>query len=309
LIYLRNIYGSDLNELFRQAGATPHILQTDNFTSFSGGAFENYLQQHRIRHVFSKTYSPQSNGTVENANGQIRKKLRDLFLRQNNFRWYDQLHYIQESWNTTRHGTTKQRPVDLYFDHGNDELQDEVYGKLRDRADNLLAKYRAKQFNENDWVRVSMVALDSQVRRAHKEGKIKNVVALWSKTKYQINHIVRNRLANWQYSIKDRFGRPVIAHREPALFFASELLATNPYDPLFDDNPNLAINVAQLNRFANSNVNPNQQLPAPNQIPLHTRAGVIQQGPIALRTRGRGGGRPLLRLRGGANENDSEEED
>jgi transposase InsO family protein len=49
----------------------PHILQTDNGTEFSNQTLAAYTTQHQIKHIFTTSYTPQSNGKVERANREI----------------------------------------------------------------------------------------------------------------------------------------------------------------------------------------------------------------------------------------------
>jgi transposase InsO family protein len=49
----------------------PHILQTDNGTEFSNAVLAAYTTQHQIKHIFTTSYTPQSNGKVERANREI----------------------------------------------------------------------------------------------------------------------------------------------------------------------------------------------------------------------------------------------
>ena len=54
----------------------PHILQTDSGTEFRNATLALYTAQHQIKHIFTTSYSPESNGKVERASREIRKKLR-----------------------------------------------------------------------------------------------------------------------------------------------------------------------------------------------------------------------------------------
>ena len=54
----------------------PHILQTDSGAEFRNAILNAYATQNQIRHIFTTSYSPESNGKVERANREIRKKIK-----------------------------------------------------------------------------------------------------------------------------------------------------------------------------------------------------------------------------------------
>ena len=64
-----------------------------------------------IKQEFTLSYTPQSNGLVENLNNQIRKILREMFLRNNNTIWYDKLKLVAKNKNNQKKSTIK-KPTD-----------------------------------------------------------------------------------------------------------------------------------------------------------------------------------------------------
>jgi transposase InsO family protein len=52
----------------------PHILQADNGTEFKG-AFLILLQSHGIKIINGRPRHPQSQGTIEQANGVLKEKI------------------------------------------------------------------------------------------------------------------------------------------------------------------------------------------------------------------------------------------
>ena len=61
--------------IVHRAGNTyPRIIQSDNGGEFSG-ELTDWMTQHNIHPIKTLSYTPQSNGLVENMNGQLRKNL------------------------------------------------------------------------------------------------------------------------------------------------------------------------------------------------------------------------------------------
>jgi IS30 family transposase len=73
-----------MQTIVHRAGDTyPSIIQSDNGGEFQGELLD-WMREHNITHIKTLSYTPQSNGLVENANGQIRKILREFMLRKRN---------------------------------------------------------------------------------------------------------------------------------------------------------------------------------------------------------------------------------
>ena len=80
------------------------MLQSDNGGEFKG-ELTKYCDDVGIKQVFTLSYTPRSNGLVENLNNQIRKILREMFLRNNNTIWYDKLELVAKNKNNQKNST------------------------------------------------------------------------------------------------------------------------------------------------------------------------------------------------------------
>ena len=60
------------------------------------------------------SYSPTSNGLIENFNNILRKLIREGFIRNNNFNWIDNLDVYIKNRNESRHSTTKYTPNQIW---------------------------------------------------------------------------------------------------------------------------------------------------------------------------------------------------
>jgi transposase InsO family protein len=104
-----------MEDICSKAGVYCKILQRDNGLEFSGH-LTTWLDGHNIQGIKTLSYSPQSNGLIENFNNQLRKMLRELMIRHGNLVWYNQLDLCCSIKNRQRNSTTK-----------NDQL---IYGKI-----------------------------------------------------------------------------------------------------------------------------------------------------------------------------------
>jgi hypothetical protein len=166
-----------------------HIL-VDRGTEFYGD-FKVFCKDNNIKLRTTSSYSPQSNGVVENKNKQIRKLIRDIFVRTNRMNWIDYTEDIADNLNWGRHGTKKARPIDLWTNTNvpvadiPDNIEPEKRAKQIKERDRMLARQSAFKDKETDLqpgdqVRVAMNALFSKVRKQVKAGIGKSIVVTYS---------------------------------------------------------------------------------------------------------------------------------
>lgn len=102
----------------------PEILVTDNGTQFTSEFFEKFVKEHKIRHIKTPVYHPQSN-TVEATNKCVKTMLRaELLKRLDHTDWSAQLQRVVMNLNTNPRMPTGQSPHYL------------VYGRERHRTGN-----------------------------------------------------------------------------------------------------------------------------------------------------------------------------
>jgi len=89
----------------------PIVLQTDNGKEFKNRVLANYLRLWGITQVFSKAYTPTTQGMVERYNQTLKHKIFKGFLRNKNKKWVDDLASYAENINTTKKSVTKEAPL------------------------------------------------------------------------------------------------------------------------------------------------------------------------------------------------------
>jgi len=91
----------------------PIVLQTDNDKEFKNKVLANYLRLWGITQVFSKAYTPTTQGMVEQYNQTLEHKIFNGFLRNKNKKWVDDLASYVENINTAKQSVTKEAPLDI----------------------------------------------------------------------------------------------------------------------------------------------------------------------------------------------------
>lgn len=218
------------NEFERIVGTYPTYILCDNGLEFQGD-FLNYCKEHGIKIRNTSTYSPQANGVAENKNKQIRKLIRDIFLRTNKKNWSKYIDDIEENLNNTYHSTKKTTPNKLWVDTigrvkmPNRNIPETMENGLNPQQKEVLRMERRKKlFDEKtlevgDYVRVKMNALYSGVRSIVKANNEKLLVVKFTPDLYRIAKVVKPRnTQKLEYYIENSDGV-----RPNRTFFLSDL--------------------------------------------------------------------------------------
>ena len=116
---LRNKEGASVARAFDEsvlanADQAPSVVQTDRGSEFVSGEFEAVLRRHDVKHVFSRAFTPQSQGQIERWHGTLKGMLRTHMAHfKGSRRWVDVLPLVLEGYNTSRHTTTGFSPYQL----------------------------------------------------------------------------------------------------------------------------------------------------------------------------------------------------
>jgi len=118
---------------------SPIVLQTDNSKEFKNTALANYLCLWGITQVFSKAYTPTTQGMVEQYNQTLKHKIFNGFLQNKNMKWVDDLASYAENINTAKQSVTKEAPIDIQKSI-TPELQANVEQRLTERNERKTEK-------------------------------------------------------------------------------------------------------------------------------------------------------------------------
>ena len=234
-----------LRDICNKAGVYPEILQKDGGGEFQG-ATNTFMEGHNIKWINTLSYSPQSNGLIENFNNQLRKMLRELMIRHGNLVWYNQLDLCCSIKNRQRNSTTKKRPIDIWqntpYTRAERFNNHEVAMNTSEKARKDVLKNTTQEFELGDYVRVKLLQLYSQIRKMVKDGEKKYIVVKYSPEIYVIDKILRPDRAGYEklrYTLKTLGGEPLLTQkkwnkpnkiRRQKRFFASDFIKIEKED-------------------------------------------------------------------------------
>ena len=241
-----------LQSIFDEMTIKPHIIQSDNGSEFKNYYTINWYKQNGIQHIFTLPYAPESNGLIENFNKQLRKMMREIFIRTNDLNWVDYLQLLCDNKNTQYNSTTKHIPNTLW---NPDSFYTNVKNKTRElppslatgfkpedvriqARENIKAKAKKQierthidELNIGDHVRVKMSSLYSELRREVKAGNKKLINVSYSPEIYRIFKILKEDHPTYErkrYTLRKLDGSPL--HTESKI---NEMKKTHRYRRLF----------------------------------------------------------------------------
>lgn len=110
VIALKNIFMS---------GDIPERLQCDNDSTFTSNNVKDILKELSIYQIVNPSYSPQTNGFVENKNKSIKNLINAHFVAYQTRRYYDIVDKVAFTLNNTRHSVTKLTPQQVHRGYEN----------------------------------------------------------------------------------------------------------------------------------------------------------------------------------------------
>lgn len=168
---------------------TPKNLQTDQGKEFFNSTFAKLMQKYKINHY--NTYSNLKASIVERANRTLKNLMWKQFSLQGNYKWLNILNEIVFKYNTTKHGTTGMKPIDITEKNEKDVLKS-TYSKIK-----TIDPTKSK-FKKGDYVRIS------KYREAFQKGYTPN----YSNEIFQVKEI---KLTNPKtYLLKDEKNEDIL---------------------------------------------------------------------------------------------------
>lgn len=208
--YLRKLKTKDAKEVVREfstfmtAENKPKILKSDNGESTSK-EFKALLQRHDVRLITTNSHTPQSN--IENLNGQIRKFLQHIAVRNKNLVWYDKLDDIEKNINSYNALGRNKRERQLKKEQHKEKIKE---GYKDD------TKKRLPKFKVGDKVRLSQKAFVPDVRKEYKAGTQKSILVKYSIVPFVVAKVFQPRTSNAfpLYNLQDAEDGQIIKNRE-----------------------------------------------------------------------------------------------
>lgn len=249
-----------MEEICTANNTFPSIIQADG--EFHKNPMVPWCTRHQIEFIKTTAYMPTSNGRTERMNREIRKKTKAGFIRNNNHEWVQYLDAYVQNINNQANSKTRLPPERLWIQGRQNRppanpnilqrrvrlprLQDsstqaEVmqYGEAVQvrRARSLLASGAAQRpFRVGDRVRLSLLAIDTNMRKMQKEHKWNKMAVMYSPEVYIITVHHPQAVLNTRretFEVKNiATNEPFTRGRDPRRFFASEMIlqTQNPPD-------------------------------------------------------------------------------
>jgi len=138
----------------------PSIIKCDG--EFAVGNIREYMIQHQIKIIKSRSHVPTDNSICERINREIRKKIRAGFIRHNDFAWVDHLQIYVNNINNQKKDGQDMTPNQMWvqgYDRNNNVAQ----------PARLMANQPQRRYRLNDLVRISLYAIDNKTRQRKKQ--------------------------------------------------------------------------------------------------------------------------------------------
>ena len=223
----------NLDDICKEAGTTPHILQGDN--EFTSGLFKEWCdkQKPKVKLINGNPFSSQSTGKVERANQEVRRRTRAGFIAHNDFKWYQYLDEYAFNINNTQSARFGRCPNDLYNNKPyvkppskipepvkphdkmtEAELRDQQRALLNERNNQLLTGGRPEhKFKLGDKVRLNLASgiYNNEMKKSKKSGIGWNRVSIhWTPEIYKIVHVVpTSQKEKAHYTVANSDGREI----------------------------------------------------------------------------------------------------
>lgn len=249
----------------------PHQIQGD--TEFNSGSFKTWCRDHHIKFIKTMSYSPTSNGKVERANREIRKKTKAGFIRNNNLAWVQYLPDYIENINNQQNVRTGFSPNELWtpgYNPNNHPLQpinehlndihmnedqrlNQQRAIINDKTKKAVSKGRTPNFEVNDLVRIKLLVINNTMRKAKKQKQEWNKIAIHYTP--QIYTVIRayhhqpNFIRRDEYVLSDLNGNVLMDGATQKRFFGSELIKVPINSVETNINPGTVQRAIQLNRL------------------------------------------------------------
>ena len=209
----------------------PNRLLSDNGTEFKG-VFDDFLKINKITHICTKSYTPEPH--IEAVNNQLRKIMRQIFVRTNSLAWLPHLRGIQSAKNSQWNINHDAIPDHLMTRFESNEAKDKKYLRNLKKTQTEFYKSRVEAYEDNllspgDYVRIKLATRQTQIRQKIKAGNKKLVVVHWTPEVYRVHERKmpkQRRIGFPKYIVENEEGNYVTRENSnhPQLFNRSDLL-------------------------------------------------------------------------------------
>lgn len=180
------------------------IFHTDNGKEFVNKELTKVPKDNGITHRLGATYTPSNQVQVERTNGTLKRILFSYMTQSGSTNWVNALPICVRNYNTTLHTTIKTIPIDVL--NGTRSEHRAASRGIKAAAKNTLAnnnRLYGQKILVGDKVRISLIAFDSEVRKAKLTGI--GALAKGYRTQYLPVHTVV-KVSRLSYQVADLEG-------------------------------------------------------------------------------------------------------
>ena len=235
-----------LDSILKETKTAPRILQGDN--EFGAAEVKKWCFDNKVKLVLGSVYSAESSGLVEKMNAELRKKIRDGFVRNNNLEWVKPLQTYVRNINNQVPARGKYTPNELYevgynkptkgslediiIDDKSD-LKDIRKATIRQykkqgeaQLDRATKREKQSEYEVGDAVRISLKKLDDEIRKRYKT----NIGVSYNAVRYTPEVFTVKRVfpqkngIRKKYTLFDSSNKVVKKGNAHQLFFGNELI-------------------------------------------------------------------------------------
>lgn len=167
----------------------PESIQSDNGTEFRG-EFSTMLRHYNIKQIYSRPYTPTSQGLVERVNQTLKRRLAVVLAERGDKNWVDILPEVVDQYNLAKHSVTGYSPYEVMYD---DSIWPLVDRRLIGQANKMKSRSKAtlSDIGVGDYVRVAV--------KYESPGPRNSYLPNWSKRIY----IVKSISETGQYRLQE----------------------------------------------------------------------------------------------------------
>ena len=176
-------------DLFLDSEKYVSKIQSDNGPEFKNLEMEKVFNEHNVKHIFSRSNTPTSNGAVERLNQTLKNMLFSNMTYHKTYRWLEILPSVLSNYNTSRHSSTGMTPDRLHSSQ-DDKLIKEVQKKLVKKA--KASVQPAPQYQIGDYVRIAISRLPE-----NRSNSMFKSIEKWTTDLYQIKRVIKEDDKPW----------------------------------------------------------------------------------------------------------------
>lgn len=158
----------------------PHVISSDNDSSFTGGKFQALLNKYNIIHITNVVNDHNSLGIIDRFARTTKTIFTKMFLKRKSHNWVDNLDSIIRLYNNSQHrGILFYTPNEV---SSNDDIK------------SVIASYNAYKNNKNDTT-INNIAIGDIVRVRSKGKFDKGTDTIWGDKLFTVNSITGKRIS------------------------------------------------------------------------------------------------------------------